>query len=27
VAWSWLKMFGRYFRNWESESFDRLSTD
>jgi flavin-dependent dehydrogenase len=24
---SWLEMFSRYFRNWEHNSFDRLSSD
>jgi hypothetical protein len=23
----WINMFGRYFKNWETNSFDRLSTD
>ena len=27
VVSSWLKMFGRYYKNWENDSFDRLSTD
>lgn len=27
VIRSWVNMFRRYFKNWENESFDRLSTD
>lgn len=27
VVGSWLKMFTRYWKNWENNSFDRLSTD
>ena len=27
VIISWVNMFRRYFKNWENESFDRLSTD
>jgi flavin-dependent dehydrogenase len=27
VVASWLKMFTRYWKNWENNSFDRLSTD
>jgi electron transfer flavoprotein-quinone oxidoreductase len=27
VIFKWVNMFGRYFKNWESNSFDRLSTD
>jgi len=27
VIISWVNMFRRYFKNWEHESFDRLSTD
>ncbi|MCJ7652565.1 MAG: NAD(P)/FAD-dependent oxidoreductase [Actinobacteria bacterium] len=27
VIRSWVNMFRRYFKNWEHESFDRLSTD